>query len=73
MEFELDQRRVVMSVGEFSRFTLGPHDPGEGMQGIWRAQLGTQWHQELRTRVAAENAAAPGTDSRGRRSHRCRA
>ncbi|MCB1104433.1 MAG: helicase [Opitutaceae bacterium] len=58
MEFELDQRRVVMSVGEFSRFTLGPHDPGEGMQGIWRAQLGTQWHQELRTRVAAENAAA---------------
>jgi len=58
MEFDLDQRRVVMSVGEFSRFTFGPHDPGEGMHGIWRAQLGTQWHQELRSRVAAENPSA---------------
>ncbi|MFM1850985.1 MAG: hypothetical protein RIS54_669 [Verrucomicrobiota bacterium] len=55
MRFDLDQRRAELSVGEFSRFTLGPHDPGEGLQGIWRAQLGTHWHQELRRQVTAEH------------------
>lgn len=58
MDYDLDQRRVALSIGEFARFTLGPHDSGEGMQGIWRAQLGTQWHQELRTQVAAERTDA---------------
>ncbi|MFZ9681998.1 MAG: helicase C-terminal domain-containing protein [Cephaloticoccus sp.] len=55
MRFDLDQRRAELSVGEFARFTLGPHDPGEGLQGIWRAQLGTHWHQELRRQVSAKH------------------
>ena len=28
MEFDLDQRQASMSVGEFSNFSLGPHDSG---------------------------------------------
>jgi DNA excision repair protein ERCC-2 len=50
MEFDLDQRTASLSIGEFSAFRIGPRDPGDspGSQGIWRAQLGTRWHQELR-------------------------
>ncbi len=58
MEFDLIQRTAALSVGEFAEFTLGPHDSGGGSQGIWRAQLGTHWHNELRSQVAAENPAA---------------
>ncbi|MEO6002117.1 MAG: helicase C-terminal domain-containing protein [Opitutus sp.] len=54
MEFDLDQRTASMSVGEFSAFTTGPRDAGSGMQGVWRAQLGTHWHNELRSRASAE-------------------
>jgi DNA excision repair protein ERCC-2 len=58
MEFDLVQRTAALSVGEFAEFTLGPHDSGGGPQGIWRAQLGTHWHNELRSQVAAGNPAA---------------
>ena len=59
MDFNLDQRTASLSVGEFAEFTSGPHDAGGGRQGVWRAQLGTHWHNELRTRTAAE---APGAE-----------
>ena len=58
MDFDLDQRTARLSVGEFSNFALGPHDAGGGSQGIWRAQLGTHWHNELRAQATAEHAAA---------------
>ena len=59
MEFSLDARTASLSVGDFSGFTLGPHDTGDGgMQGVWRAQLGTYWHQQLRAQATAEFAAA---------------
>ena len=58
MEFNLDQRTASLSVGEFAEFTTGPHDAGGGRQGVWRAQLGTRWHNELRARAAAETPAA---------------
>lgn len=58
MDFDLDQRTATLGVGEFAGFTLGPRDGGTGPAGIWRAQLGTHWHQQLRTQAAAENAAA---------------
>lgn len=59
MEFDLDQRTASLSVGEFSSFTLGPQSSGgSGHQGIWRAQLGTQWHQELRQQVSTEQSDA---------------
>jgi DNA excision repair protein ERCC-2 len=58
MEFDLAQRRAALSVGEFAEFTLGPHDSGGSSGGIWRAQLGTHWHNELRVQAAADNPAA---------------
>jgi hypothetical protein len=60
MEFSLDARTARLSVGEFSAFTLGPHDAGGGgASGLWRAQLGTHWHNELR---AQATATAPATE-----------
>ncbi len=58
MEFSLDARTARLSVGEFSAFTVGPHDAGGGgLQGVWRAQLGTHWHNELRARATVETPA----------------
>lgn len=55
MEFDLEQRTASFSVGEFSSFSLGPQSSRSTMQsGIWRAQLGTQWHNELRQQVCSE-------------------
>jgi len=59
MEFDLDQRTASFSVGEFSNFSVGPHSSGSNFQqGIWRAQLGTQWHNEIRQQVSQERADA---------------
>lgn len=59
MTFDLDQRTAALSAGEFSEFSLGPRDAlGSGGAGLWRAQLGTHWHNELRTRATAEFSAA---------------
>jgi len=58
MDFDLDRRTASLSVGEFAEFTSGPHDAGSGSAGLWRAQLGTHWHQELRARTAAESPGA---------------
>lgn len=60
MNFDLDQRTATLSIGEFSAFTIGPRDPSDhaGAQGLWRARLGTRWHQELRTKAAASTPSA---------------
>ncbi|MEO6874129.1 MAG: helicase C-terminal domain-containing protein [Opitutaceae bacterium] len=58
MEFNLDQRTASLSVGDFSDFTTGPHDAGGGRAGLWRAQLGTHWHNELRARATDESPGA---------------
>lgn len=60
MEFDLDQRTVTLAIGEFAVFQLGPRDPSEntGNQGVWRAQLGSRWHRELRD---AASSAQPET------------
>ncbi len=58
MEFDLDQRTAALGVGELAGFAIGPRDGGDGPQGLWRAQLGTRWHQELRTQTAATLPAA---------------
>ena len=60
MEFDLDQRTASLSIGEFAAFTIGPRDPGDtpGSQGLWRARLGTRWHQELRATTSASTPAA---------------
>jgi Rad3-related DNA helicase len=59
MDFSLDQRTCRLSAGEFSGFTLGPRDGGSGgPQGVWRAQLGTHWHQQLRAQTLSTDATA---------------
>jgi DNA excision repair protein ERCC-2 len=54
MQFSLENRTVSLSVGEFAAFALGPVDASGGPQGVWRAQLGQHWHNELRTRTEKE-------------------
>jgi DNA excision repair protein ERCC-2 len=58
VKFDLDQRRVRMSVGDLSDFSIGPIGSVGGLGGIWRAQLGTHWHNELRAQVLSEGADA---------------
>ena len=54
MQFSLEHRTVTLSVGEFSDFALGPREGSGGAQGLWRAQLGQHWHNELRLRTESE-------------------
>ena len=58
MIFDLDQRRARMSVGDLSDFAIGPRGSAGGGGGLWRAQLGTRWHQELRAQAVADGADA---------------
>lgn len=58
MDFDLEQRTASLSVGELSDFTLGPRDASGGSGGLWRAQIGTHWHNRLREQTSAENATA---------------
>ncbi len=55
MNFSLENRTASLSVGEFAGFHLGPSDSGGGPQGLWRAQLGQHWHNELQKRTTAES------------------
>jgi Rad3-related DNA helicase len=58
MDFDLDQRRARLGVGELSDFSLGPREGLGSPGGLWRAQLGTHWHRQLQTRASAEYPAA---------------
>jgi DNA excision repair protein ERCC-2 len=58
MLFDLDQRSAALNVGELADFALGPRDGGGGAGGLWRAQLGTYWHQQLRAQATSEHPAA---------------
>lgn len=58
MLFDLDQRTASLSVGEFSDFTLGPRDASGAPSGLWRVQIGTHWHNQLRVQTTSENTAA---------------
>ncbi len=52
MQFSLATRTASLSVGEFSDFALGPREAGSGgSAGLWRAQLGQHWHNELRVQT----------------------
>ncbi len=55
MDYSLDQRTASLSIGEFSEFNLGPRNPSSSYAtgGLWRAQLGTHWHNQLRTHATA--------------------
>ncbi len=54
MQIDAPNREATLSVGEFASFTPYPSPSFGGAAGIWRAQLGTQWHQ----RIQAESQTA---------------
>ncbi len=56
MNCDLEQRRAEMSVGDLSDFSLGPRASLGSPGGIWRAQLGSRWHREIRDQAIAEGA-----------------
>ncbi len=58
MKFDLDKRRAELSVGDLSDFTIGPRGSSGTGGGIWRAQLGSLWHSELRAQAVADGADA---------------
>jgi Rad3-related DNA helicase len=58
LNFDLDQRRAQLSVGEFSDFSIGPRGSMGLTGGIWRAQLGTHWHNALRAQAVSDGADA---------------
>lgn len=58
MDFDLEQRTASLSVGEFSDFTLGPRDASGASSGLWRAQIGTHWHNRLRDQTSAGDPTA---------------
>lgn len=58
MEFSLENRTARLSVGELADFQIGPRESGDGGQGLWRAQLGTHWHQELRHQLSTTHRTA---------------
>jgi Rad3-related DNA helicase len=58
VNFDLDRRRASMSVGDLSDFTVGPRASAGGAGGLWRAQLGTRWHREIREQAISEGADA---------------
>jgi Rad3-related DNA helicase len=49
MEWDWQNRRLKMSVGELAGFSL--HTPSEPRSGRWRMELGSHWHQVLRDRI----------------------
>jgi len=57
MHFDLATRIVTLGVGEMATFALGPRSSRGGAGGLWRAQLGQHWHNELRQRSAEEPGA----------------
>ena len=58
MNFDLDRRSIQLSVGTLSDFSIGPKGSLGGGGGIWRAQLGTHWHNELRAQAVSEGLEA---------------
>jgi Rad3-related DNA helicase len=54
MQYSLENRTVTLSVGEFAGFSLGPQEGSGGPSGLWRAQLGQHWHNELQKRTEQE-------------------
>ena len=52
MEIDAQQRRATLSVGEFSTFRPYAQAGYGGSSAIWRAQVGTEWHQRIQAASA---------------------
>ncbi|MDQ8202365.1 helicase C-terminal domain-containing protein [Pelagicoccus sp. SDUM812003] len=49
MQIDAEHRLVTLSVGEFSSFTPYAKPGFGGASAIWRAQVGTIWHQRIQS------------------------
>ncbi|MDQ8185989.1 helicase C-terminal domain-containing protein [Pelagicoccus sp. SDUM812002] len=49
MHIDAPNRQVTLSVGEFAAFTTYATPGFGGVSAIWRAQLGTEWHQRIQS------------------------
>ncbi|MFM9030117.1 MAG: hypothetical protein ACKOTF_05450 [Opitutaceae bacterium] len=55
MTIDLETRSASLGGGDFAGCTVGPRGDNDGAAGgLWRAQLGTRWHQELRRQAESE-------------------
>ncbi len=72
MKISFDQKTVTLSIGEFAAFSVDPSPGSDGRPaGLWRAQLGTHWHETLRERSEKETPGARfEVPVRGRWPHR---
>ncbi|EDY82277.1 DEAD_2 family [Verrucomicrobiia bacterium DG1235] len=52
MQIDAPNRQVTLSVGEFASFTPYATPGFGGVTAIWRAQLGTEWHQRIQKESA---------------------
>ncbi len=56
MKIAFDKKTVSLSVGEFAAFSNAPETARQSRAGgLWRAQVGTAWHGELRRRSEQES------------------
>ena len=58
MQFDLDKKRVALAIRDLADFTVGPREQGSVRSSLWRAQLGTQWHNRLRKEYETVNPSA---------------
>jgi DNA excision repair protein ERCC-2 len=60
MRICFETRTVTMAIGEFAEFTDRPTASGGAGRGggLWRAQLGQTWHEQLRRSLAERDPAA---------------
>ncbi|MBP8255713.1 MAG: DEAD/DEAH box helicase family protein [Opitutaceae bacterium] len=71
MDFDLDRRTASLSVGEFSEFKIGPRESSGVPQGLWRARIGTDWHQRLHAMTRLSHPTMqPEVPIEGRVAHR---
>ncbi|MBK1878894.1 ATP-dependent DNA helicase [Pelagicoccus mobilis] len=52
MHIDAPNRTVTLSVGEFASFTPYATPGFGGVSAVWRAQLGTEWHQRIQKESA---------------------
>jgi DNA excision repair protein ERCC-2 len=58
MRLFLNDKKVSLSVREFSEFRLGPSDTDYSKSGLWRVELGQTWHKEMKAQTIAEHSNA---------------
>ncbi len=58
MHFAVESKAVTLSVGEFAAFRSLPSRDGSLQSGLWRAEMGRQWHSELEKQTKATHPGA---------------